>query len=120
MFWGSSNCGRRLATIANSPNAVNYDEGKADKYPGTLPDPLKLKNGKRVTTAKMWWKERRPEIEADFDSEVVGRVPAHVPSVKWEVTDTRTEMLGGVAVVKKTLKGHVDNSRCIPRSRTRI
>ncbi len=93
-----------------SPNAVNYDEGKADKYPGTLPDPLKLKNGKRVTSAKMWWKERRPEIEADFDSEVVGRVPAHVPGVTWEVTDTRTEMLGGVAVVKKTLKGHVDDS----------
>ena len=93
-----------------SPNAVNYDESKADRYPGTLPDPLKLKNGKRVTTAKMWWKERRPEIVADFDSEVLGRVPAHVPGVSWEVTDTKTEMLGGVAVVKKTLKGHVDNA----------
>jgi hypothetical protein len=94
----------------NSPNAVNYDESKADKYPGTLPDPLKLKNGKRVTTAKMWWKQRRPEIEADFDREVVGKVPAHVPGVTWEVTDTKTKMLGGVAVVIKTLKGHVDNA----------
>ena len=29
-----------------SPFAVNSDEGKADRYPGTLPDPLRLKNGK--------------------------------------------------------------------------
>ena len=59
-----------------SPNAVNYDESKADRYPGTLPDPLKLKNGKRVTSAKMWWTKRRPEIVEDFDREVLGRVPA--------------------------------------------
>ena len=65
-----------------SPNAVNYDESKADRYPGTLPDPLKLKNGKRVTSAKMWWKERRPEIVEDFDREVLGRVPANVPGVR--------------------------------------
>jgi len=93
-----------------SPNAVNYDESKADKYPGTLPDPLKLKNGKRVTSAKVWWTRRRPEIVADFDSEVIGRVPEHVPGVTWKVTSTTAETLGGIPVVTKRLKGHVDNS----------
>ena len=44
-----------------SPNAANYDESKANVYPN-LPDPLVLKNGKRVTTAKVWWTKRRPEI----------------------------------------------------------
>src|SRR5262249_57095486 len=33
-----------------APNAANYDESKANPYPN-LPDPLTLKNGKKVTTA---------------------------------------------------------------------
>lgn len=40
---------------ADAPNAANYDESKANPYPN-LPDPLVLKNGKKVTSAKMWWK----------------------------------------------------------------
>jgi hypothetical protein len=92
-----------------SPNAVNYDESKANRYP-TLPDPLKLKNGKPVTSAKVWWTKRRPEIVEDFDREVVGRMPAHTPKVTWEVTSTKHETVGGVAVVTKRLAGHVDNS----------
>src|SRR5262245_7567800 len=46
-----------------APNAVNYDESKANPYP-KLPDPLVLKNGKKVTSAKMW-RQRRPEIFED-------------------------------------------------------
>ena len=42
-------------------NYANYDESKANPYPN-LPDPLVLKNGQKVTTAKMWWNQRRPEI----------------------------------------------------------
>src|SRR5580700_6530365 len=37
---------------------VNYDESKANPYPA-LPDPLILKTGKKVTSAKMWWDQRR-------------------------------------------------------------
>src|SRR5262245_56213600 len=66
-----------------APNAVNYDEAKANPYP-KLPDPLLLKNGKRVTSAKAWWDKRRSEIFEDFDREVYGRVPKNVPAVKWE------------------------------------
>src|ERR1051325_268027 len=50
----------------NAPNAVNYDESKANPYP-KLPDPLLMKNGKRVTTTKLWWNQRRAEIVEDFD-----------------------------------------------------
>ncbi|HEV8485795.1 MAG TPA: acetylxylan esterase, partial [Blastocatellia bacterium] len=59
---------------AEAPNAANYDESKANPYP-SLPDPLVLKNGKKVTTAKMWWNQRRSEIVEDFDREIYGRVP---------------------------------------------
>src|ERR1700753_2501 len=41
-----------------APNHANYDTTKADPCP-QLPDILTLKNGKKVTTADMWWKERR-------------------------------------------------------------
>ena len=92
-----------------SPNAANYDESKANPYP-KLPDPLLLKNGKQVTTAKAWWDERRPEIVEDFDGEIYGRVPKNAPKVNWEVVSTIKEINGGVPVITKKLIGHLDNS----------
>lgn len=92
-----------------APNAANYDEAKANPYPN-LPDPLVLNNGKKVTSAKMWWNQRRPEIVELFDREIYGRVPKNVPKVKWEVASTKNEMNGDVPVITKELVGHVDNS----------
>jgi hypothetical protein len=92
-----------------SANAANLDEAKANPYPD-LPDPLVLKNGKKVTSADAWVKQRRAEIFEDFDREVYGRVPKQTPKVKWEVKDTRQEKVGDVAVVVKEIVGHVDNS----------
>jgi hypothetical protein len=92
-----------------APNGVNYDESKANPYP-VLPDPLVLKNGKRVTTAKIWWSTRRPEIVEDFDREVYGRAPKNLPRVHWEVTSITEGTNGGTPIVTKTLIGRVDNS----------
>jgi hypothetical protein len=92
-----------------APNAANYDESKANPYP-TLPDPLVLNNGKKVTSSKMWWNQRRPEIVELFDREIYGRVPKNVPTVKWEIASTKNEMNGEVQVITKELIGHVDNS----------
>ena len=94
---------------AKSPHAANYDESKADIYKA-VPDPLVLNNGKPVTSAKVWWTKRRPEIVELFDREVYGRVPANLPKVTWEVVSTTQEKNGDVAVITKQLKGHVDNS----------
>ncbi|MGC2402369.1 MAG: acetylxylan esterase [Acidobacteriaceae bacterium] len=93
----------------NSPNAVNYDESKANPYPN-LPDPLVLNDGKKVTTAEMWWKQRRPEIVEYLDREIYGRMPRNTPKVNWEVTSETRAMVGDVPVVTKELIGHVDNS----------
>jgi len=92
-----------------APNAANYDESKANPYPN-LPEPLVLKNGRKVTSAAMWWNQRRPEIVEDFDREVYGRAPKDTPKVKWEVTSTTSEMNGDAPVVTKQIVGHVDNS----------
>jgi hypothetical protein len=92
-----------------APNYANYDESKANPYP-KLPDPLTLNDGKKVTSAKVWWDKRRPEIVELFDREIYGRVPAHAPGVKWEVVSTTNEKNGEYALVTKKLIGHVDNS----------
>jgi hypothetical protein len=91
------------------PNFANYDESKANPYPN-LPDPLKLKNGKKVATAADWWKKRRPEIVEDFNREVYGRVPKVTPKVRWDVVSTTTGKNGDVDIVTKQLSGIVDNS----------
>ena len=92
-----------------SPNAANYDESKATPYT-KLPDPLILKNGKPVTTPRIWWDRRRPEIVEDFDREIYGRVPPNTPKVHWEIVSTTRETNGDVPVITKKLLGHVDNS----------
>jgi hypothetical protein len=91
------------------PNHANYDESKANPWPD-YPDPLKLKDGQKVTTPEIWWKQRRPEIVEDFDREVYGRVPANVPKVTWTVKTVDDETIGFTPVVARDLIGHVDNS----------
>src|SRR5947209_400725 len=86
----------------SAPNHANYDEATANPYPN-LPDVLTLKNGKKVKTAAMWWNQRRPEIVEDFEREVLGRVPKHVPKVTWEVTKTAEGRVGSHAVIGKQL-----------------
>ncbi|HEY4786086.1 MAG TPA: acetylxylan esterase [Bacteroidales bacterium] len=92
-----------------APNAANSDESKATTYSG-LPDPLVLKNGKKVTDAQTWWTKRYPEIMEDFDREVYGRVPKNVPKVNWEIVSKTDEVRDSIPVVTKKLIGHVDNS----------
>jgi hypothetical protein len=83
---------------ARQLGSANYDEAKANHYP-ELPDPLVMKNGKRVTTAKMWRDQRRPEIVEAFDREIYGRLPKSIPGVKWEVTNTVSESVGDVPII---------------------
>src|SRR3954467_13079730 len=94
---------------AGDPTAANYDPEKANPYPN-LPDVLTLKNGKKVTTADSWWKQRRPEIVEDFEREVIGRVPKNAPKVTWKVTQKVDAKVGDLAVIAKQVIGHVDNS----------
>jgi len=92
-----------------APNHANYDESTANPFP-TLPDVLTLKDGRRVTTAAVWWSQRRKEIVEDFEREVYGRIPANTPRVSWQVTETARASVGTYPVVRKQVVGHVDNS----------
>ena len=65
---------------------VNYDESKVGDYKATLPDALTMLNGKKVTTAKQWYKKRRPEIVKLFEENQYGRWPARKPALRYDVT----------------------------------
>ena len=65
------------------PNA-QYDESKVPHY--TLPDPLVLASGQKVTDAKTWMEKRRPELLKLFETHVYGRTMASRPQeMHWAV-----------------------------------
>jgi hypothetical protein len=92
----------------NDPNAANRLEEKVNTY--SLPDPLMLKNGKKINDAKTWWDYRRPEIVNDFENEMYGRLPKNIPAVKWEVVSAKDTAVGNYPIKEKILIGVVDNS----------
>lgn len=97
----------------NAPNHANYDESLANPCP-QLPDILTTNDGRKVNTAEMWWKIRRPEIVEDFEREVYGRLPENLPKVNWEIKVTDREWVNFTPVIAKQLIGHVDNSAYPP------
>jgi len=78
---------------------VNYDEAKVGTY--TLPDPLKLDNGKPVRSAKTWFAKRRPQIEQIFLTQQFGRDPGRPQGESFDVTDAGTPALNGKAIRKQ-------------------
>jgi hypothetical protein len=82
------------AEVAGIP--VNYDEAKVGTY--TLPDPLKLNDGKAVRNAKTWWTKRRPQIVEMFETQQYGRDPGRPADEKFAVTDQGTPALNGKAI----------------------
>ena len=75
---------------------VNYDEARTGSY--TLPDPLKLSNGKRVKNAKTWNSKRRPEIVKLFEENQFGRTPGRPADMSFEVFEKGTPALDGKAI----------------------
>ncbi|MCA9412493.1 MAG: acetylxylan esterase [Candidatus Omnitrophica bacterium] len=77
----------------------NYDESKVPEY--TLPDPLVLSNGEKVTDAKTWKEVRRPEILNLFAEEVYGKTPEAPDLLRYQVIETSDEALDGKAIRKQ-------------------
>jgi len=78
---------------------TNYDEARIPDY--TLPDPLILEDGTRVTDADTWRERRRPEILKLFEDQMYGKVPGTLKNITFEVTSVDSESLGGVAERKE-------------------
>jgi hypothetical protein len=79
----------------------NYTEEKVPAY--TLPDPLVLANGQKVTSAEMWARQRRPEILAFYQTEIYGRIPDRAPKVTWQVAETDKNAREGMAILRRVV-----------------
>lgn len=75
-----------LASAARAhPQQVNYDESAVPTY--ELPDPLRCSDGLRVTDARGWREERRPEILELFRDQVYGRSPEPPGKPRFELLE---------------------------------
>ena len=88
-----------ISSTRAQPHDVNYDEVNVPSY--TLPDPLVLRSGERVTDADTWHTRRRGEILRLFEKYVYGRSPGHPPQMSFEVTAVEKGALGGMATRKE-------------------
>ncbi len=82
---------------------VNYDEGQVPEY--TLPDPLRMEDGREVTTARMWHEARRPEVLRLFQEHVYGKSLGQPPALRFEVFERADDALDGQAV-RKQVRAH--------------
>lgn len=77
-----------------TPFVPNYDETKVGTY--TLPDPLTMNDGSKVTTAQQW-RKRRAELLQLFAEHVYGRTPITKPKLRFEEKLRDTNALNGLA-----------------------
>ncbi len=86
--------------VAPDIPAGQYDESKVPHY--SLPDPLVMLNGKRVTDTSVWNSKRRPEILRMFEENVYGKTTVNRPEgMHWETTAEDNTALNDSAVKKK-------------------
>jgi hypothetical protein len=113
----------RINTITRSPFGLwnNYSDRSEGLFPGpdsarvgdyTPIDLLRMKNGKRITTAEEWWKKRRPEIKEELEEALYGKMPDEkiLPAVTWDVK-TLSGGKGNRAYIQKQITGTIDVSR---------
>ena len=89
-----------VGRLSQRRSETNYVEDKVPEY--TLPNPLIMVDGTRVTDAQTWRSQRRPEILDLFRTHVYGRSPIEKPeNMSFKVFDLDREALGGSAVRKQ-------------------
>lgn len=77
---------------------VNYDESKVGQI--ALPQVLKLEGGGTVADSATWIGKRRPEVLGLFESHVYGRIMPRPDDLRFDVTATKADALGGKATRK--------------------
>ena len=86
---------------------TNSDESAVAPY--TLPDALKLENGRKVRNAKQWTAQRRPELLRLFAEQMYGTAPGALDKVKWEEKACDNTALGGIAT-RREIRLFIDPS----------
>jgi hypothetical protein len=91
-----------LTTTVMSHSAldeINYDEGKVPAY--SLPNPLVMQDGQKVTNVQTWKTRRRPEILRLFETQVYGKTPSEAKVMRFDVNNVEPNALNGLATRKQ-------------------
>jgi hypothetical protein len=114
---GNDANGNPLRRALKTGHVSNYDESKVAPY--KLPDPLVMANGKRVSSASAWKRDRRPELLRLYAENIYGKVPANAPKITWEVAETDPHARDGAALMKRVI-GHVGTKPDGPQIRVLV
>jgi len=88
-----------LFLIPAFPQEGNYDESKVPAF--TLPDPLMLSSGKKITKSSAWTSKRREQILDLFRQHVYGKSPRKPDDMRFEVRSVDRNALNGKAIRKE-------------------
>jgi len=88
-----------VTKVEEDPEYFNADPRGIKPY--TLPDPLVMKDGRKVETAQQWYKERRPELLEMFETEMFGKAPGKYDNTSYEVLEEDRHALEGKAIRKQ-------------------
>ena len=99
---------------AASGHWSNYDEAKTGDWQKSVPDPLRMNDGRTVRDAEMWRTQRRPEIVRLVGTHVYGKVPANVPRVVWTAGEITTGNVNGIETKSRTATGRYLNADGTP------
>ena len=92
-------CCIALNCIGQQSFPANTNELKVQPY--TLPDVLKMPNGKQVTTSKEWQKIQRPYIYHLYEEYQFGRFPITKTAIRFRVLEVSKDAFDGVATRKQ-------------------
>ena len=92
-----------VATLLVRGMSSDTDFPELSKLPSqaTLPDPLVMFNGQRVTSKDQWINERRPELKALFQHYMYGRTPPAPENITSTVEREDQGLFGGKATKKE-------------------
>jgi hypothetical protein len=88
-----------LQSLAQTGPDVNYDEAKIPAY--TLPDPLRMPNGKRVKSTSEWKQKQLPYLLRLFRENVYGVMPGRTADEYFKTRSVDSAALGGKAIRKQ-------------------
>jgi hypothetical protein len=88
-----------LFSLGIKAQKSNNDENLVPQY--TLPDVLKMENGKKINTLKEWESQRRPEVFSLFEEHVYGKVLKNDHVIKYTVVSVDKNALEGKATRKE-------------------
>lgn len=90
-----------VSTLNAAPaNRPSFPDPSALPPQAALPDPLVMFDGRAVTSPDMWFKERRPELQALFQHYMYGAIPPKPANVQVKLIGEYRDFLAGKATLK--------------------